>query len=327
MSTTGKNQPPASGEIRVNRIREITCPKGHRVDISRAKPLSMIACPNCGVEVRVPAQISHYLLVKLLARGSNGAVYQAYDEKLSRQVALKIIYHLAGDSVTDSTADVLREARTLAAMNHPNIVQVHAFDEDMGQPFIVMELVDGGRLDGLVAGGKTIDERRALRIGADVARGLAAANRLGMTHGDIKPQNILLGRDQSAKLIDFGLSRKFRAAQKDTRIAGTPYYIAPEVVEAHPSDHRADMYSLGATLFQALTGKPPFTGQSPMEVMSARLREPPPDLLSLRPDLSESTAALIHRLLSVDPNDRPPDNTDLAAEFDAALASLPEQPV
>ena len=308
------------GEIRVNRIREITCPEGHTVDISRAKPLSMIACPQCGKEVRVPAQISHYLLVKLLARGSTGAVYQAYDEKLTRQVALKIIYQ-AADGVKDATAEALKEARTVATLNHPNIVQVYAFGEDMEQPFIVMELVDGGRMDQLIAGGKTLSETQALDIGADVAEGLAAANRLGMTHGDVKPQNILLDREGVAKLIDFGLSRRFRGGkpgQRDTRVAGTPYYIAPEIVQGHAVDHRADMYSLGATLYHALAGAPPFKGSSPMEVMTARLQGPPADLQTIRGDICAATGTLVHRLLSTDPKDRYGDMHEVADAFHKA---------
>ncbi|MCE9589843.1 MAG: serine/threonine protein kinase [Planctomycetes bacterium] len=308
------------GEIRVNRIKEITCPKGHVVDISRAKPMSLMDCPSCGTPVRVPAQIGHYLLVKLLARGSSGAVYQAYDEKLARQVAFKVIYQ-AADVGKDCTQEALREARVLAMVNHPNIAQVYAFEEDMGQPYITMELVDGGRCDKLIGQAEPVTERRALEIGWGVASALGAVNELGRMHGDVKPGNILLSRNGTPKLIDFGLAQRLNGRDTNAgKTIGTPYYVAPELVRGLEADARADMFSLGATLYHLLAQRPPFEGETPRDVMLARLEGPCPDLSSFRSDLHEPTTALIHQLMATDPADRFATMFDVYHAFAAAMA-------
>jgi len=310
-----------TGEIRVNRIKEITCANGHVVDISRAKPMSMMNCPSCAVPVRVPAQLGHYLLVKLLARGSSGAVYQAYDEKLARQVAFKVIYQ-AADGGQDCTQEALREARALAMVNHPNIAQVYAFDEDMGQPFITMELVDGGRCDKLLNEPEPLEETWALRIGMGVASALETVNALGRTHGDVKPGNILLSRDGTPKLIDFGLAQRLRDKTANAgKTIGTPYYVAPELVRGGEAGVHADMFSLGATLYHMLAKKPPFEGETPREVMLARLEGPCADLSSYRPDLHEQTVSLIHRLMATDPADRFDTMADVTQAFRAALVA------
>lgn len=306
----------------VNRMKQITCQKcGRMVDISKAKPLSTIACPNCGAEVRVPSQIGHFLLVRKLGVGSMGAVYQAYDENLWRQVAMKVIMKGA-DSDNGVFEECLKESRAMASVNHPNVAQVYELSEDMGQPYIVMELLDGGRFDQLIKSDKVIDEIRVLEIGADIAAGLTAINRLGLVHGDIKPENIMFSRDGTAKLVDFGMAIRWKNTEPDGKVRGTPYYVAPEVARSQKIDPRADIYSLGATLYHALAKRPPFTGSKPVEVIIARLKRPPQKITELRPDLHPQTVALIDRMLAIKPEDRHPAMEDLEHEMRAILGSL-----
>ena len=302
-------------EITVNRIKQITCHQcGATVDISKAKPLSMMDCPDCSTHVRVPAQVDHFLLVKQIARGGSGVVYQAYDENLWRQVALKLIFKSAKDG-DDKYEETLREARASAMLIHPNIVQIYSLSEDMGQPYIVMELVDGGSVTSRIKA-DNLQQSDAIRIARDAARGLAEAHRLKVVHGDIKPENILLTRDGVAKLIDFGLAVRSKKDKGDGKIRGTPYYIAPEVVQGEMPGPPSDIYNLGATLYHALTGKPPFRGKTVKEVVPQRLDGPPPNILDRRPDLSQMTAELVIRMMEVDPADRFSSASELSVELD-----------
>lgn len=303
--------------IRVQRIKQITCHQcGSTVKLLEARPLSTIACPQCGNDVRVPAQVDHFLLVKQLAKGGSGVVYQAYDENLQRQVALKLIYKSLKHG-EDRFDECMREARASAMLNHPNVVQVHSLSKDMGQPYIVMELMDGGSLSRLIKQGP-LDEFQAIGIIHDAAEGLAAAHRLKIVHGDVKPQNILLDREGTAKLIDFGLAVRSKRDLQEGRSGGTRDYIAPEVARGRGADPRSDLYSLGATLFHALAAMPPFRGKTIIEVVREQLHDSAPDLSELRPQLDPRTAQIVSRMLALDPDDR----YQTAAELSEELGGL-----
>ena len=231
-----------------------------------------------------------------------GAVFRALDQALGRQVALKVMQKsVASDPAL--FAQFTREARSAATLSHPNIVQIYSLGEEKGQPFIVMELLSGGRLDQMIGEGKKLDEDFVLRIGAEVVEALRAAHTVGLIHDDIKPENILFDDKKKAKVVDFGLAR-FRGLGPETgqnEIWGTPYYIAPEKIKRQAPDFRSDMYSLGGTLFHALAGRPPFEGESAIEVVKARLKEPAPDIRQFRPDVRPETAGLLSRMLEMDP--------------------------
>jgi hypothetical protein len=303
------------------------CSCRKRLDVSGCEPFSVITCPACGTAQKVPAQIEHFLISDLLGRGGMATVYRAHDTTLSRAVAIKVMRpELSEDP--KFVEDFLREARAAAQLNHRNVVQIYSVGKTNDQPYIVMELLDGGRLDEMIAKGVSRDERKALRWVTEVAEGLNAGHAIGLVHGDIKPANILFDRAGMAKIADFGLAR-FQAKKqaKKGEIWGTPYYIAPEKVRGGKEDQRSDIYSLGATLFHALVGQPPFDADTANEVVLARLKQPPPDLTSLCPDLRSDTVRIVARMLEVDPIRRYPNYRSLISDLHAATVSAKTGPI
>lgn len=300
--------PPDNREIKVNRIKQITCAHcKHPIDITKYKPLSTQPCPNCQEQFQVPCQIGQYLLFKRLAAGAMGSVYIAYDEVLARQVALKIV-SAPPSKDDDLYQGALREARVQGSVNHPNVAQVYAMSEDMGQPYIIMELVEGGSVLDLIRKHGPMDELRSIEIAIDTAMGLSAGHKLGLMHRDVKPGNLLMDREGKAKLIDFGLAERV-SKQKDGKVVGSPYYMAPEIARGQVADLRADVYSLGASLFHMLTGEPPFRkqGASPRDIVLRRFKVPPPDpcqhVASLHPD----TGRTVQNMMALKADDRPAD--------------------
>jgi serine/threonine protein kinase len=247
-----------------------------------------------------------------------GAVYRALDQSLGRYVAIKVMRKALGDD-KHFVENFFREARAAAALNHRNVVQIYSCGEEKGQPYIVMELVGGGRLDAIIAEGNPMDEVRAVEIGVDIAEGLKAANDVGLIHGDVKPANILFDNQGTAKVVDFGLARFVTWQQDNTEIWGTPYYIAPEKARGQKVDHRSDIYSLGATLYHVLGAKPPFDGKTATDVVLARLKNPAIGLRVIRPSLQPETADVIARMLEADPFMRYPTYASLLADMREAL--------
>jgi tetratricopeptide (TPR) repeat protein len=261
------------------------------------------------------ARLSNYRLDRLLGAGGMGSVYLARDLALDRLVAIKFI---AADRATDDASRKrrIREARAAAALDHPNICGVHeVIVEPDGRACIVMQYVEGQTLADKLTGGP-LDVRMALSIATDVAAALAAAHGQGIIHRDVKPQNIMLTTAHGAKLLDFGLavhSHVGGAAVTDTTatsltspgvLVRTLPYMSPEQVAQRPLDARSDLFSLGAVLFECLTGPRPFTGPSSVEVATLILHEDPPPVSALRPELTEQHDELCRRLLAKHPDDR-----------------------
>jgi len=306
-------------DVEAERVDRIVCRKcGRHLDVSVLQPFTTVKCPKCGTENYVPMKLGNFILLQILGRGGMGTVYRALDQSLGRYVAIKVMRRALGDD-RQFVENFMREARAAAALNHPNVVQIYSCDEEHGQPYIVMELVDGGRLDAMIADGNPMDEVRALEIGIDVAEGLKAANEIGLIHGDIKPANILFDAHGTAKVVDFGLARFVNWEQDVHEIWGTPYYIAPEKARGQRVDHRSDIYSLGATLYHALGAKPPFDGKTATDVVLARLKNPAIGLRVIRPTLQPETADVIGRMLEADPFMRYPTYASLLADLREAL--------
>jgi len=308
--------PPDNREIRVNRIKQITCTGcKHPIDITVFKPLSNQACPDCGARFEVPCQIGQYLLFKRLAAGAMGSVYKAYDEVLARQVALKIV-SAPPSKDDDLYQGALREARVQGSVNHPCVGQVYAMSEDMGQPYIIMELIDGGSVLSRIQKDGPIDELHAIEIAIDTAMGLHAGHKLGLMHRDVKPGNLLLTREGHAKLIDFGLAEQV-SKQKDGKVVGSPYYMSPEIARGHVADHRADIYSLGAAMFHMLTGDPPFKkqGASPRDIVLRRFKVPPPDPCQYNASLNPDTGRMVQSMMALEADNRPADYSTLVRQL------------
>lgn len=305
--------------IDADEVDRLACAKcGHHMDLSGVAPFTPIICPQCETKQNAPLRLGSFLLLNELGKGGMGAVYRAFDSTLGRYVAIKVMQKSLANDKTFAD-NFIREARAAAALNNPHVVQIYSCGQEHGQLYIVMELVDGGRLDKMIEGGKALDEVFTLEVGAQVAQGLLAASDIGLIHGDIKPGNILFDKQQRAKVVDFGLAR-FAAQQHlaPGEVWGTPYYIAPEKVRAKQEDHRADIYSLGATLYHVLAGSPPFDGETARDVVVARLNSPATNLLTVRPSLQPETAEVIARTLESEPNRRYPTYKSLLADLEEA---------
>lgn len=315
----------ANMEILADRVNRMACGKcGKVLDVSELPSFSSINCPHCGTPQKVPAVLGTFLLAEQMGAGGMGAVYRAIDQALGRFVAIKVMKQQLGAD-TELVESFLREARAAAALNHPNIVQIYSCGQEKGQPYIVMELVAGGRLDQMMENGKKVDEVRLLQVALDVAEGLKAANNANLVHGDIKPANILFDQSGTAKVVDFGLAQFVNRQQEQGGIWGTPYYISPERARGGKADHRSDIYSLGATMYHALTGVPPFDGKTATDVVVARLKAPPCKIRDLEPALSLRTAQVVERMMAADPVLRYPTSASLLADLKAALAAAKEE--
>jgi serine/threonine protein kinase len=244
-----------------------------------------------------------------------GAVYLAEDTKLNRKVALKFL-------PTEMLADperlkrFEREAKTVAALNHPNIVTIYAVEEEGGVPFIVMELVDGKSLTELIpAEGQKLE--RIFELAIPIADAVSAAHDRGITHRDLKPGNIMVGNDGRVKVLDFGLAKLMEDPQdpaatslstqtltKTGSALGTVTYMAPEQLKGKPPDQRADIFSLGIVLYQMASGQRPFHGETSAEVISSILRDAPPPVTDLKIDLPSHLGRIVKRCLEKNPNRR-----------------------
>ncbi len=310
-------------QIRAEPLREAKCSEcGQLLDLSREKPLSKVACPSCGAQKTVPGRFAEYLILELLGSGGMGAVYRGLDPLLDRQVALKVLLKSLRDN-PELRARFRREAKSAANINHPNVTHVYAFGEEEGQPYIVMEYVDGCSLDFLIGQETALDQQFLVETGIQIAKALQAGIKKGLVHGDVKPENILFNSDFTAKLIDFGLAS---LVDEDVKggVWGSPYYLSPEQVRRLPTDERSDIYSLGATLYHAAAGCPPFDGETAVEVLKARLDHPPKPMQEIRPDIHPSVERVIGRMMNLDVTRRHSDYATLIADLQNALKHLTE---
>ncbi len=251
-------------------------------------------------------KIGRFRLQGLLGQGAVGRVFRAEDAILHRRVALKVIVVHTADGQINRNADTfLTEARAAAALEHPNVIQIFEAGETGNLCYIAMELLDGGSLKDLVVASGAMDPGRACLLAADAADALAAAHEAGIIHRDVKPANLMLTRQGRCKVTDFGLATFGDAdSVSQERAAGTPLFAAPEVIRGTASDEQSDIYSLGASLFYLLTGRPPFSGKTRSEVLRKHLQEPIPDLRQLRPGLPEALVAAVEKALDKDPGQR-----------------------
>jgi serine/threonine protein kinase len=251
--------------------------------------------------------IGPYRIAKRLGRGGMGVVFEAFDSTLRRVVAIKFLSpRLAVSSL--ARARFSREAQAAAAINHPNVVTIHAIGEHEGLPYLVMEYVAGITLADRLNQDGILQLKSILRIGIQIASGLEAAHSQGLVHRDIKPANILLERGiDRVKITDFGLACVTAEPWRLTAsgvLLGTPPYMSPEQAVGGALDHRSDLFSLGSVLYQLCTGEPPFPGPSVMAILTGvREREPRP-IRDLNPDIPRALEQHIRRLMAKNPADR-----------------------
>ena len=292
------------------------------MDTRAAEPLARIPCPNCGEKIRAERSFDQFVLLETIGIGGMGTVYKARDTLLDRLVALKLLRKDLGEDI-DYAARLQQEARVAASVNHPNVIQVFSSGTDHDQFYLVMELVDHGSLDDLIEQQKRLPEELVLEAGIQVAKGLRAAYGKGLIHRDVKPANILFTEDHIAKIGDFGLAgAAAEGAETRGEIWGTPYYVAPERLNSEPEDFRSDMYSLGATLFHALSGRAPIEGETNSAVTLRKLKENPIKLSTVVPDVTGPTAQVLDRTIAPDPDKRYPSYDELVSALENAYGLL-----
>src|SRR5262249_10032213 len=275
---------------------------------------------------RAAPAVAGYEILGELGRGGMGVVYQARQVRLNRPCALKMI--LAGAHAhPEVAARFLAEARAIARLQHPHVVQIYHIGEAEGLPFLELEYVEGGSLDRQLDG-IPWTPRRAARLAEQLARGTAEAHRLGIVHRDLKPGNVLLAGDGAAKITDFGLAKALGSDSGLTRsesVLGSPSYMAPEQAEgrARQAGPAADIYAVGAILYELLTGRPPFRGPTALETLEQVKAAGPVSPSRLVPGLPRDLETICLKCLAKEPGQRYPAATELAEDLRRFQAGEP----
>ena len=273
-------------------------------------------------------RLGSYEILAPLGAGGMGEVYRARDIKLDRDVAVKVLPELVAAD-PDALVRFEREAKAVAALSHPNILAIHDFGAQQGVSYAVMELLEGQTLrEKLITG--AIPQKQAVDYGVQIAKGLSAAHERGIIHRDLKPENIFVTKDGHLKILDFGLAKRVEkvAPGEETSaptvsghtepgtVMGTVGYMSPEQVRGHPVDHRSDIFSFGAILYELLSGKRAFQRGTAADTMSAILKEEPP-ALAVKPGLPSGLVGIVARCLEKSPEERFQSARDLALDLKA----------
>src|SRR5213592_4330180 len=280
-------------------------------------------------------KLGPYEIVAPLGAGGMGEVYRARDTRLGRDVAVKVLpSSFSADS--DRLHRFEQEACAASALNHPNILIVHDIGTHDGSPYIVSELLEGETLRQRMSGA-ALAQRRVTDYASQIAHGLAAAHEKGIVHRDLKPDNIFITKDGRVKILDFGIAKltqpdgslsqtEIPTRRVDTDpgvVMGTVGYMSPEQVKGRPVDHRSDIFSFGAILYEMLSGRRAFHGESAADTMSAILKEDPPDLSDTNQSVSPALERLVNHCLEKNPEARFHSASDLAFALEAISSASP----
>ena len=262
-----------------------------------------------------------YRLESRIGSGGMSTVYRAHDETLERFVAIKLMNReVATDS--DQLERFRREARAVARLSHPNIVHVIDAGEDEGRPYIVFEYIDGETLKERIRRLGRLEIPEAVAYCVEIARALGAAHSNHVVHRDVKPQNVLIDHEGTAKVTDFGIARTLEeeGLTADGRVLGTTDYVSPEQALGKHVTGQSDLYSLGVVLYEMLTGELPYRGENQVAVAMMHVREEVPDVRRLRPDVSAALAAVVDRATAKDLTERYADDAEMISELERTLA-------
>ena len=282
------------------------------------------APPSPVTSTHVGALLGSYLVTRILGRGGMGIVYAAEHIRSGREAAIKILPEAASADPM-MLRRFLREARSVAGLDHPNVIAVLEVGQRDDIYYMVMEHAEAGSMADVLQARGALDPIEATRIVADVCRGLSAAHRAGIVHRDIKPGNILLTADNTAKLGDFGLARSLEPVGEVVthvgQVVGTPSFMSPEQCQSEPVDARADIYALGATYYALLTGRGPYADSTTMpRVMFAHCYRPVPDPREILPGLPEACAAIVLRAMAKGPSCRYQTAEEMLADLEAVFS-------
>jgi serine/threonine protein kinase len=303
-----------------------------RGDTFLGTPLDALAAAVIEQPSLVPGQgIAHYRIVKAIGEGGMGEVYQAED-RLDRQVALKLLPPPLRDDA-DRRARLTREAKAVAALNHPNIVTMYAVEEAEGLHFIAMELVRGRTLaEILPQSGFALG--KFFEIAIPLTDALAAAHQQGITHRDVKPTNVMVTDDGRVKVPDFGLAKAvaglsprdgtfaLRSATRDGHVIGTPAYMSPEQAEGKEVDARSDIFALGIVFYEMLTGQRPFGGDTPASILASIVKDTPRKIVEVKSAIPKDIVRLVHRCLAKAPVDRYQSAIDVRHDLEDARQAM-----
>lgn len=280
------------------------CPTcGAKIDVTALDPFTKIDCPSCKAGVRVRRQFDHFMILRQIGVGGMSRVFEAEDITLGRRVALKILHR---NYSRDSTRmeQFQNEATITASVTHPNVIKLYTVGFDQGYFYIAMELVGGGSLESKIKKQGRLEEKEVLQIGRQVAEGLRAAYRSGLIHRDVKPQNILFTEDDTAKVVDFGLALFTDTKDESGEIWATPFYVSPEKVLENVEDFRSDLFSLGATLYHAITGTAPHQANTNSISELRMIKSHRVVLENSGLKFGSKTNSVMNKLLAFDPSDR-----------------------
>jgi serine/threonine protein kinase len=269
-------------------------------------------------------KLGRYEIRSKLGAGGMGEVYRARDEKLNRDVAVKVL----PASLSEDAERLHRfelEAQATGALNHPNILVIYDVGTNANAPYVVSELLEGDSLRDRLDHGP-LSNRKSVDYGTQLARGLAAAHSRGVVHRDLKPENLFITRDDHVKILDFGLAKLVQPADEIVQtdvatrkvhtdpgtVMGTAGYMAPEQVRGHPVDHRADIFSFGAVLYEMLSGRRAFHGDSAIETLNAILKEEPAALTDTNPNIAPAVERVVWHCLEKNPDHRFQSASDVA---------------
>ena len=263
-------------------------------------------------------QLGHYDIVSELGRGGMGVVYKGYEASLNRYVAIKVLADsLAHDASVKER--FLREARSMASLNDPHIIQIYFIGDDEGQTFFVMEFVDGESLGSVLKRESKLKPEQAAKVIYQTALGLSTAHDRGVIHRDIKPGNLMLTARGSVKIADFGIALTTQDFSKKLtstgEFVGTPGYLSPEVCLGKPVDQRSDIFSLGIVLFECLAGRMPFTDESPLGLMLEVVKAEIPDVCTLNSEVDAELSRVLTRMIAKDPAERYQSCHELVADL------------
>ena len=275
------------------------------------------------------SKLGPYEILGQIGAGGMGEVYRAKDPRLGRDVAIKVL-PASFSADPDRLRRFEQEARAAGILNHPNITAVHDIGSHDGAPYVVTELLEGETLRGALVGGK-LPQRKAIDYALQIAHGLAAAHEKGIVHRDLKPENLFVLKDGRVKILDFGLAKLTHtetgpevtslptatAGTEPGVVLGTLGYMSPEQVKGKPADPRSDIFSFGAILYEMLSGKRAFHGDSAAETMSAILREEPPDLSVTNQSISPGLERIVQHCIEKNPEQRFHSAHDVAFALDA----------
>lgn len=287
-----------------------------RALLDELKVLARVADVHRGPPMLAPGERwGHLEIRERLGAGAQGSVYRAWDPRLERDVALKLVTAPAGAGASASA--MLEEGRLLARVRHPNVVTIFGAEQIGGQVGFWMELVEGRTLEAQLAGGRRFSTAEAARTGLGVCQAMAAVHAAGLLHRDIKASNVMLADDGRVVLMDFGVGRRLDG-QETTAAAGTPLYLAPEVLSGRPPTSASDIYSAGVLLYRVLTGAYPVTGRTLDDLRQAHLRGRRPDLRAVRPDVPRRLREAVETALAPEPRQR---HASASAMADALLSA------